>query len=631
MRTMKLEAHLERLCGERDEYANLYSTWLLNKRTCSDVLKSVVVHYPHFSMHDASHAETIVSKMEMLLGERVQTLSPTDAWLLLHAAYAHDLGMVMRWEEIESVWKTREFRDFLSSLSRSFDAELRDAAAFVQNRDGAAGDSLWPLKTHRYVKLINAAYFRGQHAQMSRKYIHAAPTHIQVDLGHSNLIQPRILKLLGNICAMHTAPLSEVLTMDYQTDGAGSDYAHPRFAAMMLRLGDLLDIDNGRFNSACLSAFGGLPETSVPHQEKHEATTHLLVTPSEIEFRSDCPDSRAYLETRNFVSWLEDEIDFLTKYWPKIAPADLGGYAPQFDRKELLIRGVPDVEGVAGLRFEISQEKAFQIIEGSNIYNDPFVFVREAVQNAMDASKIQLWRDLTSGTYRAWVDAADLSKLQPYDLDRKIYENYPVHVRLSTEEDGATRVEISDRGTGISIETFKNMCNVGTSNSQSAQIQSDIQAMPNWLRPTAGFGVGLQSFFLIASQFEIDTGTGTDSFHAVVHANRSGGHLQLQRAEAPHPRGTDIRVCFHMPEEFRYAASGDAECYLRVHFDPLSKENHIGEARVLEALRTSCGESLFPLYVDCADDSLKTLDAECSIAPGAGSADLDGTGQPVSR
>lgn len=74
----KLEAHLGTLCAQYPRYINLNSTWTLNKRTCSDLLKSVVIRYPHFSMHDASHAEAVVSKMEMLLGSRIQKLSPTD-------------------------------------------------------------------------------------------------------------------------------------------------------------------------------------------------------------------------------------------------------------------------------------------------------------------------------------------------------------------------------------------------------------------------------------------------------------------------------------------------------------------------------------------------------------------------
>lgn len=86
-----------------------------------------------------------------------------------------------------------------------------------------------------------------------------------------------------------------------------------------------------------------------------------------------------------------------------------------------------------------------------------------------------------------------------------------------------TQIEISDRGTGISVEAFKRMCKVGTSNSCSEKIQRDIQAMPDWMRPTAGFGVGLQSIFLLTDSFDIDTNTGKEMLHAVVQSNRTGG------------------------------------------------------------------------------------------------------------
>ena len=140
-----LEGHLETLCGEQPEYANLRATWQLNKRSCSDVLKSVVIHYPHFSIHDISHAETVVARIEMLLGDRIKTLSPTDTWLLLHASYAHDLGMILRWKQIESAWKEPEFEAFLSSFGNSSDPELRDAIAFIQNPENITSCSSWPL------------------------------------------------------------------------------------------------------------------------------------------------------------------------------------------------------------------------------------------------------------------------------------------------------------------------------------------------------------------------------------------------------------------------------------------------------------------------------------------------------
>lgn len=170
MNTQKLSDHLKSLCQDQPEYANLQATWLLNKHTCSDALKSVVINYPHFSMHDASHAEAVISKMEMLLGERIHTLSPTDTWLLLHAAYTHDLGMILSWEQIQILWKTSEFQEFLSSIVNARDRELREAVKFIQDENYRNG-SLWPLKAHRYVSLINAQYFRNHHTPFGEHVI----------------------------------------------------------------------------------------------------------------------------------------------------------------------------------------------------------------------------------------------------------------------------------------------------------------------------------------------------------------------------------------------------------------------------------------------------------------------------
>lgn len=601
----KLEQHLKELCDQNERYLNLYSTWVLNKRTCSDLLKNVVVHYPHFSMHDASHADAVLSKMEMLLGERVRNLSPTDTWLLLHAAYAHDLGMVVEWEALEARWAEPDFQEELSYLETLQDEDLCKAVEFVRQTHELTKEQTWPLEASRYVRLINAALFRGKHAQMSESYIDFTAPELGLDIGHNNLIQPRLVKLLGQICQLHTEPLDKILQLDYETNGFDADYAHPRFAAMMLQLGDLLDVDNGRFNTGAEAVSGGLPQISIPHREKHEATTHLLVTPKEISFRSDCPDTEAYREARNFVSWLEQEVDFLTKNWAKIVPEDLGGYAPRFDNKRLLIKGVPDIQGVAGLRFEISQDKAFQMMEGGNIYSNSLAFLREVLQNAEDASKLQLWEDLCSQTYQAWMGAMDeehLQKLQPYEIPEKVYENYPITVNVSAMGEDGLRIEISDRGTGISVESFKQMCHVGQSNESSKRLRDTIRKMPNWLRPTAGFGIGLQSIFLVTDQFTIDTSTGQEAFHAVVYSKRKGGYLQLQRANRSTPRGTTISI---ETKKLDYLRNGRTHSHAAINFDPLYDENRICEARIIAQIYETCVNSIFSIGVQCPRDKME--------------------------
>lgn len=316
-----LDRHLKAYCDMHEEYQNLYATWSLNRKSCSEILKNVLLRYPHYSLHDASHAEAILSKIEMLLGDRIEQLSPTDTWLVLHAAYAHDLGMVVQWRELQEAWSTPKFKEYLDLLTESEDKDLREAVLWLRQMEKNGDKSvLWPLRAVRSVQLIDAAYFRSQHASMSKNYIERISQGLQIDLGHSGLVKNRLLQVLGDICACHTANDEQVLELPHETNGFGSDYAHPRFAAMLLRLGDLLDVDNGRFNMVAEEMIGGLPATSEAHKEKHEATTHLLITPEKIEFSSNCPNESSYLEARRFVTWLKDEIHFLTNNWVRIVP-----------------------------------------------------------------------------------------------------------------------------------------------------------------------------------------------------------------------------------------------------------------------------------------------------------------------
>lgn len=610
MKENRLESHLQSLCDDSPNYEPLQATWLLNKRACSNSLKSVILHYPHFSLHDESHAQTVIANIERLLGNRIITLSPTDTWLLLHAAYAHDLGMITQWDKIETLWKSKRFQHFLGTLLNSADKEISEAARFVQNTGSTPtlDNTVWPLQAYRYVQLINAAYFRQHHAHSSQEYIQYYGSQIGLDFGHSDLIPTRLIKLLGIICHMHTTQSEEIFTLDHQTNGFGSDYAHPRLIAVLLRLGDLLDIDNGRFSAASETAFGTLPSSSVPHKEKHEATTHLLITPTSIEFRSDCPNQAAYLEARNFVNQLETELDFWAKYWLDIVPDSFEGAAPRLRKKELLLAGVQDLDGVADLHLCISQQKAFEIIEGSNLYENPFIFVREILQNAEDASKLQLWSDIISGTYQAWLSSELLpdqaSDLQPYDIPSAVFFNYPISISLSTLENGMTQVRVTDHGTGISINDFKKMCKVGSKYNDSIALQEQISTMPKWLRPTAGFGIGLQSIFLLADYFEIDTDTGSEAYHATVQSCKYGGYLQLYKTSRLPSRGTTITVQFHTPESFKYSIGGETERYITSFWDPISKVNDLGQVLVVETIQKCKLYSIFPTHITCTAKSI---------------------------
>ena len=84
----KLEQHLTEICKENPTYINLLSVWNINKKMCQDALSTVVINYPHYTRHDVSHCEAIITNIEMLLGEEaIRLLLHTDSWLLMHSVF----------------------------------------------------------------------------------------------------------------------------------------------------------------------------------------------------------------------------------------------------------------------------------------------------------------------------------------------------------------------------------------------------------------------------------------------------------------------------------------------------------------------------------------------------------------
>lgn len=613
----KLEKHLEDICNNNDTYVNLLSVWNINKKMCQDALSTIVMNYPHYTKHDSSHCEAIITNIEMLLGEdAIRVLSPTDTWFLLHAAYLHDIGMVIECRRIEENWGSKEFQDYLSETEKSSDDELAQNArfinSFIEKWDKVEPVLSWPVRVRYAVTVLIADYYRRRHAEDSRSYIEDMRERFHIDLGFNGLIQQRLIKLLADIAYLHTESREKILDMDYQTNGFNSDYAHPRFLALMLRMGDLLDADNNRFNSTNELVFGAIPQSSKNHWEKHLSTRHMLITPDVIEYRADCGKPEIYRETRVFLIWLKEEIEFWALNWKNIMPDNIKGSAPRLGKCELLLNGVPDIQGLSDLRFSISPEKAFEVIEGANIYEDQFVFLREVIQNALDACKIQMWRDISENRYRSWIEEkCQKEELQPFEINDEVFNNYGVDIKLCNEDADQIKIIIKDNGTGLSAEQLKKICNVGISYSGDKQRKEEINSMPQWLRPTAGFGIGLQSIFLIADEFEIfSKASGAEEIHAKVTSRRKNGYVQVAKSNILKEQGTEIHISISRDTDFRYSYAGNTYDYVTKRFDPFSKESDVLYYKIWDELRETTESTFFPIKLYFEGELVDTIEAQ---------------------
>lgn len=556
-----LEKHLKYLSDNDKDYELLYSIWDLNKKNLTQGLNAVSIYYPNYSLHDVSHTYSIIDNVQSFLGEeRIKRLGATDTFLLLMAGLTHDIGMILTYKMIENEWGKNDFKNTLNDFSLNDDLIISDAAKLLLNSyehkddKNGAGTFTWALEIKNAVTIITAEIFRSRHAKISADYMTKDNEFKKLaENFHSEQLPNRFMDLLANVALLHGQDFEKVMSrLYYKADGFQGDYIHPRFIACMLRLGDLLDFDSNRFNIYANASLKELPDMSKAHRLKHASVKHKLVSPSAIEAELDCPDEKVYRVARMWFDWLEKEVNNQSREWTNISPKEIGGLPPVIskDSIKILFNGINAIPELLNLKFTMSQKKMFEIIQGGGIYKEPgFAFIREIVQNAFDASKIQMWKDIKAGFYDSYfaeqnksIDTVEF----PDDIMSAIYNQYPVKLSVKWKDDKKTvlHFECEDYGTGISEATLINMTqHVGESHCQDSDYNTFYRSMPYWLKPTAAFGIGLQSVFFVAPTFEVDTSyTGETTKRISFRSAADNQYSSIVKENIPRKRGTTIKV-----------------------------------------------------------------------------------------
>lgn len=435
-----LEEHLKSLSIEDKDYEILYSIWDLNKKNLKQGLNLISSSFPHYSIHDVNHSMTIIDNIQCFLGEeRIKRLGATDTFLILMSGLTHDVGMILMYNIVETEWKNDDFKNVLEEFANSHDSVIAKSAKLLMRIHMNKAkedfkDFSWALNVKNAVTILTAEIFRAKHAKQSANYLRSNETFRQLANNfHAEQLPSRFMDLLANIAFLHGENFETVMVKLYQeANGYKGDYIHPRFIAYMIRLGDLLDFDNNRFNIYSRTILKEIPETSKLHEQKHASVKHMLISPNAIEAELDCPTEDVYRVSRSWFDWLEKEVSSQSREWTNITPSDLGGLPPVIskDSIKILFNGIQCNPELLNLKFSMSQEKIFSILQGGGIYKEPgFAFIREIVQNAFDASKMQMWNDINSGIYDSYFEDHGKNKDNikfPNDIASSIYKQYPV-------------------------------------------------------------------------------------------------------------------------------------------------------------------------------------------------------------
>lgn len=619
-------------CEKNGNSADVKSDWESKKLLYREMTKTTIYEFMNYSLHDESHSIHILESIEMVLGrQRINDLSRSDLWLLLNAAYAHDIGMVTEYKKLEDLWSSEAFRNYLKETRDSLNKDDASAAKFY----GLLNDFLlygaekgacqppsginfkmhdaWPLEFRKDITLLMSNYIRNRHGELTREFFE------NPENTNNYIVEDRLYKLIGRIASCHTQGQSSVEELPCRCKGFGTDWMHPRFVATLLRLGDLLDLDNNRFDIFSMKHFGTLPDISVAHYKRHKSITHFHIEPKVIEITAKSDDFEVCKLNQIWFQYLRDDIKYLITHWSIVAPKKLKG----------CLLGLPKLEVFHGnsrftessmTRFVLEKQKLLRLFTGNNLYSSNLAFIREYMQNAFDASRLQLFYELLpidkdshkiSFSSQAEVylqnPGVDLKKLKPFDLNSTAFETFAIIITIKPDpkDSGKFILQITDRGIGIDKEGIEAIVNVGSGWERRNNHKRAIKEMREWMRPTGGFGIGLQSAYLITDEARLYTKSSFEEGRCIIlseYSNEKNVLVEIDRDNLYRGTTAQFRIDFSKMQQ-----SSIIEQFFKKNLDDFDAFSLKGKLEIVyhiiaEYVRKTFPMSLFPIKMQLLNE-----------------------------
>ena len=292
------------------------------------------------------------------------------------------------------------------------------------------------------------------------------------------------------MCKSHNEPLEELRAERFETDFlTGCDL---RLCAILLRTADLLDFDQTRspvavYEHLRLDEAEGSRRISRTEWEKHMAAIRFVFpderTPGySVKLIASPRQPGVENAIRRFLDVVEDELrrcrvvlDFCAPRWRSlILPGSV-------DRRNIVSQGYR----WGDYRFVLDRHAILQLFMGDRLYANSYVFIRELLQNAIDACRLNAY----------------LQDLDPEEME----------VRISAWEDevGNYWLRIDDNGVGMDQHIIeKYFLGVGRSYYSSDELKAEILRKQKPQRnfvSISRFGIGVLSSFIVGDRIEVST------------------------------------------------------------------------------------------------------------------------------
>jgi hypothetical protein len=458
-------------------------------------LDRIRVTFAQYTEHDMRHVLNVADSINKFLPEqsesqKVFALNGVELTFLLLSILLHDVGMfVSDADEKQALLDSKEYQDYLRLASNRLDTANKAEAAGLTVRAGAIRDAIF------------AEFIRRKHAERVREYIkkYLNSTLQFRDSDFSSEI--------ADLCASHAWGIQEsndprkpgncVKKLDMKKM-IGSTPVNLSYIACCLRLGDILDFDRTRTPVSAFHDIHFTEDLSVQEWNKHLSIEGRDINQYGVLFETKCNTPSDYVAVHIFLGWVDKELQECTRLVRQFPGKYQERYklniAPLTDRTKVQMENPDHIAGA--FRFQLEYDQIMRLLMDKSLYPDPALFLRELLQNALDACRYQkaLAEDLKMGDkYIPRIQVDDLSGL-PRNPEKPLE---------------GPRIIFRDNGIGMSQEQVeKYFMRVGKSFYRSIEFKAEVERLKEkgiFLDACSQFGIGFLSCFMGGDLIEVVT------------------------------------------------------------------------------------------------------------------------------
>lgn len=434
-----------------------------------DRAKTIRDTFPLYTLHDETHICNVLRIMAQLLGSSIDKLNRDEAAMLILAACCHDVGMSYTAQEKQDVLQDKDRLD--QYLEKHHDEYVK---AYAENTEV-------PTLTEE----IQRNYLRSIHHERILELLNSIewPSCLWGKVDQDDLVR---------VCQSHGRNPSDLNDLECPPT------IDLRFCAILLRLADILDFDITRAPKTLYHycgfdhANGREAKISQTEWHKHIASqgfefTHVVdrSIPYDLPCHITSDSMQIEQAVHHYLDWVDYELNqcgiLLRRYT---------GRWQNFILPNKINRIVKANGYVSGqYHLTMDQDKVMELLVGEELYSDPAAFVRELLQNAIDAVRTR----------------EQLDKNRPNSWKPQI------NIRSWIDEEGYHWFRIEDNGTGMTQDIIESyFLKIGRSYYTSDTFQKDkilCGADPDYT-PISRFGIGILSCFMggkSSNQVEVST------------------------------------------------------------------------------------------------------------------------------